>query len=126
MSGTTSKWLIPYAAGSDTVAGFATFDQNRSNYLDLLLGETGSFTMTGTSGSTNVSLSRTYPGNWTATVQGTVIFQMRTTVASGVVLNIWVDTWTGTGSTITGFTINWIASTSQSGRVVLWRFLPVV
>jgi hypothetical protein len=130
MSSSTAKYVIPYPTSSDTVASLATTVQNLAARLDLLLGESGSFNIAsaagGVAGAQAVVLSRTYPGNSGAAVPGIVIPDLVATYASNNRFNWWVDTWTGTGTTITGFTFRYIWETAQTNRVVNWRFLPVL
>lgn len=130
MSANTAKYVIPYPTGSDTVAGLSTLIQNLANRVDLLLGESGSFNIAsiaaGTQGGTNVVLSRTYPGNVGAAVPGIVIVNYVASLAVGMETNWWIDTWTGTATTITGFKVNYHFANAQTNRVVAWRFIPVL
>lgn len=126
MSSNTTKYVIPYPQTTDTIAAEPTTVQNLANRLDLLLGEAGTFNVTGTSGSQAISLGRTYPGNVSAAVPGIVVINTSVTMGATLQFNLWVQSWTGTATTITGFTIGWAASASQSARPVLWRFLPVL
>lgn len=126
MSSFTAKYQIPVLGAGDPVAMTPTVMAALANRVDLLLGESGTYSQTGTSGTQAVSLARTYPGDTGAAVPGWVLFQFRSTLASGVVIAHWITAWTGTATTITGFTINWQASNPQSDRTVHWRFLPVL
>lgn len=129
MSGTTSKWLIPYPQASDTVASLAATVQNLANRVDLLNGESGVWTnafTAGTPATTAITLSRTYPGNSTLTGgvgPGVVILQPFTSVGSGLTISYWVVSFTGTTSTVTGFTLGGQSSNATT-RSVIWRFLP--
>jgi hypothetical protein len=51
--------------------------------------------------------------------------QYTTAMASGVVVQHRVVNWTGTATTITGFDLKAISSTTTS-RTFQWRFLPVL
>lgn len=128
MPSSTAKYVIPYALSSDAVSSIATAMQNLASRVDLLLGESGTVTQAaGATGSQAVVLSRTYPGNTGAAVPGIVIFQANGAFSVGTILDMWVNTWTGSATTITGFTWNWASSPSApGGRVIQWRFIPVL
>jgi len=127
MSSSTSKYVIPYSLASDTIAGYPTTDQNQAARLDLLLGESGQLTTSVAANTTEnkvITLSRTYPGNVSAAVPGRVWVELTSTINGGVTFQWWTNTWTGTATTITGFTLSYQYSTAQSGRVYRWHFLP--
>jgi len=118
--------VIPYVVIGDTVASVAQTTQDMANRLDLLNGEGGSFSAVmaaNTTLLTPVTLSRTYPGNGLAGVPGAVTVNSTSQIAASTVWNWWVQSWTGTGTTITGFTIGMQASTAIT-RTIGWRFIP--
>lgn len=128
MSSTTPKYVIPYPVAADAVNQEPVTVKALADRLDLLLGESGSFSavmLANTTLLTNIVLARTYPGNSGAAVPGIVIIDVASQVAATTVLNSWVTTWTGTGTTITGFTIG-LQCNSSITRVVSWRFIPVL
>lgn len=129
MSGFTTKYAIPTLGTGDSVASAPTTLTALANRVDLLLGEAGQSSFTGAAATTisvAVVLSRTYPGNTGATVPGIVIIQHVQSLGSANVQNLWINTWTGTATTITGFTINMQSSNAPAARLVAWRFLPVL
>jgi hypothetical protein len=130
MASSTAKYVIPYAQLADTVASLAQTTQDLASRVDLLLGESGSFNIAsaagGVAGAQAVALARVYPGNSGAAVPGIVIPDLVATYAANNRFNWWIDTWTGSGTTITGFTFRYIWETAQTNRVVNWRFLPVL
>lgn len=129
MPSATAKYVIPYALLADTVASLAQTTQDLASRTDLLLGESGSFTASpaaGTTLNTIIALSRTYPGNAGGSPPGIVVVTVQSTVGSTVTWNYWVTSWTGTGTTVTGFTIGMQWSAAQAGRVFNWRFIPVL
>jgi hypothetical protein len=99
-----------------------------ANRVDLLLGESGVWTPTlvaNTASTTAITLGRTYPGNATATPSGIVIVQCQNAAGSGVTLQTWVNTFVGTATTVTGFTLGAICS-AAGARTFVWRFIPVL
>jgi len=126
MPSSTPRYVIPYVVIGDTVASVAQTTQDMANRLDLLNGEGGSFSAVmaaNTTLLTPVTLSRTYPGNGLAGVPGAVTVNSTSQIAASTVWNWWVQSWTGTGTTITGFTIGMQASTAIT-RTIGWRFIP--
>lgn len=130
MSTFTAKYQIPVLQSSDPVATAPTVMAALANRMDLLLGEAGAFTASpaaATTLSVPIVLGRTYPGSNVGTVPGSVFLQVpTTTVGSGTTWNWWVTAWTGSASTITGFTLNMQWSVAQVSRVFHWRYLPVL
>lgn len=129
MTTTTAKYGLTQLTTADTLASTPTAMTNLANRLDLLLGEAGQASFTGAAATTisvAVVLSRTYPGNTGATVPGIVMIQHVQLLGSGNTQNLWISGWTGTATTITGFTINMQSSNAPSARLVSWRFLPVL
>lgn len=129
MSTFTAKYAIPVLQSSDPVASSPTVMAALANRLDLLLGESGQASFTGASNTTlsvAVVLSRTYPGNSGAAVPGIVVIQPTSLLGPANNQMLWVDTWTGTATTITGFTLRMQSSNAPSGRLFNWRFLPVL
>lgn len=128
MASQTAKWAIPYSQSSDSVASVATTMQALAARCDLLNGEAGQFNIASlaanTSGAQAIALARTYPGNTAATPPGTVILQLPGSVGSANPWVWWVDTWTGSATTITGFTLRFQFAALQTNRLVAWRFLP--
>lgn len=134
MSGTTAKYAIPYTTLADSVASIAATMQNLAGRADLLLGESGQGSIAASAGvafSTNIVLSRTYPGNastppGSGTVPpGIVIITPYTSFGAGVTCFYWVTAFTGTATTVTGFTINGISSSAVT-RQFQWRFIPAL
>lgn len=132
MSSFTAKYAIPLLQSADPVASSPTVLAALANRVDLLLGETGIWQPTlvaATAASQAIVLARTYPGNATAggaTPAGAVIITLDGGgVGAGVVLATWVTGWTGTATTVTGFTLNAISSTAGARRFH-WRFLPAL
>lgn len=128
MSSQTGKYAIPYTQSSDTVASVAATMQALANRVDLLLGETGIWTpvmAANTQIATVITLARVYPGNVAAAQPGFVAVEVAGSVGSGVIVQHWVDTFTGTSTTITGFTLHAISSTATT-RQFSWRFVPVL
>lgn len=129
MPSSTTKYGLPYSLPGDTVSSVAASMQNLAARTDLLLGESGTFTASGTANTTfsqAITLSRTYPGNIGAAVPGSVWFWHNQLLGGGTGFNYWIFSWTGTATTITGFTFNCQFSSVWSGRVFNWRFLPVL
>lgn len=129
MSGFTAKYAIPTLAASDPVGNAPTVMAALANRVDLLLGEAGQLSLTlvaNTTLSVPITLARTYPGNNGAAVPGTVIWIMRATLSQPNTINTWVNTWLGSATTITGFTLNFQAPNAQAARLIDWRFLPVL
>lgn len=128
MAAQTTKYKIDYAQLTDTVASLATTIQNLANRVDLLLGESGTYTAAMTAATVHnqaITLARTYPGNVGAAVPGIVIIEHASSIGGAATVFEYVDTWTGTASTITGFTIHALSSTTTS-RTFHWRFIPVL
>lgn len=129
MSSSTAKYVIPYPVSSDVVAGEPTTLQNLASRVDLLLGESGSFTIAslaaGTTHSQPIVLSRTYPGNTAGSPPGIVVVNLRAIVNSQAWTH-YLNSWTGSGTTITGFTLNLQFGVISTARVVDWRFFPVL
>ena len=126
MTSSTPRYAIPFTDVTDTVASIATTMANQAARMDLLLGEAGMYTATLTANVTDskvITLSRTYPGNTGATVPGTVWLWWDQQLLAANVCNMWVTSWTGTATTITGFTIN-AQSSNASSRHIFWRFMP--
>lgn len=129
MSASTPKYVIPYATTLDPVAQIAAIMQSLSNRVDLLLGESGQASFTGAASTdlaVAVVLSRTYPGNVGAAVPGIVLVQPTSLLTSASNQMWYVANWTGTSTTITGFSIHLHSSTAPSARLFNWRFLPVL
>jgi hypothetical protein len=130
MTALTTKYSIQYAVLADTVASLAGTIGNLAQRVDLLLGESGVWNpslVANTAQGTAISLSRTYPGNSTGpttVAPGVVIVTPFTPQGSGVTVFTWVNAWTGTSTTVTGFTLNAIASVTAA-RTFHWRFIPV-
>jgi hypothetical protein len=70
-----------------------------------------------------IVLSRTYPTAVGVPVNGFVVINFATTNNSNTYINYWLNGWTGTTTTTTGFTLNLISPTAQN-RTVFWRFIP--
>lgn len=129
MSGLTTRYSIPLLQSSDPVANAPTVLAALANRLDLLLGEGGQVSFTGAASTTlaaAVVLSRTYPGNSGAAVPGIVILQPTSLLGPSNNQMLWVDSWTGTATTITGFTIRLQSTNAVAGRLFNWRYLPVL
>lgn len=129
MSSQTAKYLIPYALIGDTVASLAATMQNLAARTDLLLGEAGQYSASPGANVTHsqaIVLARTYPGNVGAAVPGFVLLNLPATATSALTWNFWITAWTGTAATITGFQINTSFSAAQAGRLINWRFIPVL
>lgn len=128
MPGATTKYVVPYSVLGDTVASVAQSMQDLAGRVDLLLGESGSWAPAMTANveaSTSIVLSRTYPGNIGAAVPGIVIVQYTLAMGTGVIVAHRIVNWTGTATTITGFDLKAISSTTNT-RTFQWRFLPVL
>lgn len=129
MSTVTTKYAIPVLQSSDPVGSSPTVMAALANRLDLLLGESGQASFTGASSTTlsvAVALARTYPGNSGAAVPGIVILQPTSLLGPSNNQMLWVDSWTGTATTITGFTIRLQSTNAVAGRLFNWRYLPVL
>lgn len=130
MSGSTSKYVIPYPVLADTVASLAATVQNLAGRVDLLLGESGSYTIASAAANTThnqpISLARTYPGNTGAAVPGIVIAHNVAGPPTGLGFYYWPNTWLGSATTITGFSLATQWSAAVTSRVVVWRFIPVL
>lgn len=129
MSSFTAKYAIPVLGSGDPVASTPTVMAALANRVDLLLGEAGQLSLTlvaNTTLSVAVALSRVYPGNNAAAVPGTVSWIMRATLSQPNTINVWVNNWLGSATTITGFTLNFQAPNAQAARLIDWRFLPVL
>lgn len=129
MAGSTAKYGIPLLTVADPVAQIATIMSNLANRVDLLLGESGQVSFTGAATTdlpVAVVLSRVYPGNNAAAVPGIVIVQPVSLLTSASNQMWYVNTWTGSGTTITGFTIHLHSSTAPAARLFNWRFIPVL
>lgn len=128
MSTTTAKYGIQYAQLADTVASLAATMAQLAGRVDLLLGESGSWSpvmAANTVSNTVITLARSYPGNVGAAVPGIVIVEFAGSVGSGLTVFTWVTAWAGTSTTITGFTLNAISSNATT-RAFHWRFIPVL
>lgn len=128
MPSSTPKYIIPFSSAGDAVTSVPSTSANLAARLDLLLGEAGTFTASGTAATTfsqAIVLSRTYPGLTAGAVPGSVWFWHNQILGSGNTFNYWINTWTGSGTTITGFTFNCQFSAVWTSRVFTWRFLPV-
>lgn len=128
MPGSTPKYVIPYAVAADTVASWPQSQQDQAARLDLLLGESGVWTPTltaNTAATTAITLSRTYPGNASGTTPGMVQIMRMNAFGSGATQMYWVINFTGSVTTVTGFTIGTISSAAGSPTLV-WRFLPIL
>lgn len=136
MSSSTAKFAIPYPVAGDPVNQEPVVFAAQSQRLDLLLGEGNTYNIASVAANTVhsqvVALGRTYPGNGSGAAgagnvpQGTLLVQVPGGIASGVNFQWYVNTWTGTGATVTGFTLNTIWSAAQTNRLIQWRFLPVL
>lgn len=130
MSTTTAKYGIQYAQVADTVASVAATMAQLAGRVDLLLGEAGQFNIAslaaGTTGNQAIALARVYPGNLALTPPGSVQLQLPGSLGSANPWTWWIDTWTGTSTTITGFTLHYQFAAAQTNRLVAWRFLPVL
>lgn len=129
MAGSTAKYAIPFVQTADPVAQIATLMASLANRVDLLLGESGQVSFTGaatTDLAVAVALSRTYPGNVGAAVPGIVIVQPTSLLSSANNQMWYVANWTGTASTITGFSIHLHSSTAPAARLFNWRYIPVL
>jgi hypothetical protein len=131
MSSSTAKYVLPYPLAGDAVNQEPVTVQALANRMDLLLGESGIWNpslVANTAQGQAVSLARTYPGNASSpgTINpGVVIISTFTPLGSGVTVFTWVNAWTGTATTVTGFTLNAIASVTAA-RTFHWRFIPVL
>lgn len=132
MTTNTAKWVIPQLTTADTLAATPTAMTNLANRVDLLLGEGGQFTASPAAGTTltqAIVLSRTYPGNnapVAPAIAGSVWVWCAATIASTTSFNWWITAWTGSATTITGFSISMQWSAAQVSRGFFWRFLPVL
>lgn len=130
MPGNTAKYVIPYSVAADAVSSIAATMQNLASRVDLLLGESGQYNIASlTAGTTHtqaITLARTYPGNTGAAVPGFVMLELPGAIASANPWVWYVDTWLGSATTITGFSIKTQWSGTQTNRLVSWRFLPVL
>lgn len=125
MPSQTAKYAFPYAVAGDAITTLPTTMANLAARCDLLKGEVGQVTVAAAAGvqfNLAVVLSRTYPGNNGAAVPGWVGV---TGVASMFAGNtqIWVDTFTGSATTVTGFTIRGVSSVAGT-RTFNWQFIP--
>lgn len=128
MPSTTAKYALPYTLPADAVSNEPVTMKALSDRLDLLLGESGVWVPTlvaATPATTAISLGRIYPGNATTQPSGVVVVENANTVGAGVNLFTWVVGWTGTATTITGFTLGAVCS-AAGARTFVWRFLPVL
>ena len=129
MPANTTKYVIPYPLAADPVASEATAVQNLANRVDLLLGESGALTLSPGAGvtlATPITLARTYPGNNAGATPGIVMLNIAATAGGGTTWNWWISGWTGSASTITGFTLSMQWAAAQTNRGFIWRFLPVL
>lgn len=130
MPSQTAKYGINYPLSTDSVASVALTVQNAAARMDLLLGESGVVTVSpgaNVLSTTAVVLGRTYPGNSGAAVPGIVVLDWNQALAPAAAqANMWITAWTGTATTITGFSINFQCTAAQAARNILWRFLPVL
>lgn len=130
MTSQTTKYVIPYPQAGDTIAGLAATIQNLAQRVDLLLGESGTWSpnlAANTPTTVNITLSRAYPGNAVANpnTAGIVVVQCRNQAASGVNVQTYVNSFTGTSTTVTGFTLGATASVAAV-RDFTWRFIPLL
>lgn len=127
MSGFTAKYQLPTLLSADPVSQAPTIEAALANRADLLLGEGGQYPITVGAVTTHaqvITLARTYPGSNVGAVPGTVILQLNAGPSAGLTWFWWVTSWTGSASTITGFTIGTQWSAAQAARTMTWRFLP--
>lgn len=128
VASTTPKYQIPFTDLTDTVASAATTMASLAARMDLLLGESGVWNPSltaNTPATTVITLSRTYPGNAGGSTPGIVIVQRMNAFASGNAQHYWVVAFTGTATTVTGFTLGTISTQTHSPTLV-WRFLPIL
>jgi hypothetical protein len=129
MPSSTAKYVIPYAQLADTVASLAQTTQDLASRCDLLLGESGQYTiasvLAGVTHSQPIVLSRTYPGATTNNPPGIVIVNL-VAIVPNQAWTFYTTSWTGSASTITGFTLATQYNGNQTNRVVSWRFIPVL
>lgn len=127
MSGLTAKYSIPYIQSSDPVANAPTINQAQANRMDLMLGESGFFSYSPAAGATTntaIVFGRTYPGN-NAGVPGIVNVMLYGTIGAST-FDWWVAGFTGSPTTLTGFTLGTKWSLVQASRIIVWRFLPTL
>lgn len=128
MSSATAKYALPYTVAADAVNQEPVTMKALADRIDLLLGESGVWVPTfvaNTPITTAISLGRTYPGNATTQPSGIVVVENGNTVGASVSLFSWVVGWTGTATTITGFTLGGLCS-AAGARTLVWRFFPVL
>lgn len=128
MSSFTAKYAIPVLGAGDPVSQAPTIMAALANRVDLLLGESANIAAACTAGvlfSQAVVLGRTYPGNALGATPGTVIITPLSNVGATAQVFYYVNAWTGTASSVTGFTVNVMSSTTTT-RQFQWRFLPVL
>jgi len=128
MSSATAKYALPYAVAGDAVNQEPVTMKALADRLDLMLGESGVWVPTlvaNTPITLAITLARTYPGNATTQPSGIVVVNSGNTVGASQTFSSWVLGWTGTATTITGFTLG-VQSTQAGARNIVWRFLPVL
>lgn len=132
MTDLTAKWELPYSTTDDTIESIAATMQSLAGQLDLLMGEAGSFLASPAADTTltqAIALSRVYPGNTAANPPGIVsVWVADPAIAAANNFNIWVPStsWTGSGTTVTGFSISMRWTSAQVNRRFYWAFRPLV
>lgn len=120
MPGQTSKHLLPYPIAADAVADGEDVITQLAQRLDLLLGETGTTTITPSAANTTTTKRVNYSRSYGALAP--VVPRPFAVIDEGVGTTLEVNVWTS-AEDASGFTLNIRASDTQN-RAVKWLTRP--
>lgn len=115
MTGTTAKYAIPYATGTDPLGAVAARMQSLAERVDLLNGETGQLTIVPSAINTTTSVRVNYVRTYAALAAIPRAFVVNNAVVQSTdSVYLWVSL-----EDATGFTLN-VRASSVTGRNVRW------
>jgi hypothetical protein len=116
MTATTAKYLLPYPVGTDPVKDGENTIQALATLVDLLLGETGTDSITPSAANTTTTKRVNYARSYAALPSAPRAFlNFDAAINSTDAVFIWVS-----GEDATGFTLN-IKSQSTTAKAVRWN-----
>lgn len=113
MPSDTVKYDLPYPVAADPVKDGENLIQQLAERVDLLLGETGTVTLTGMVADTTKSQRVNYARDYGTLIPAAFAFN-DATAASSITIHIWTS-----AEDSTGFTLN-VRSSSTSNRAIRW------
>lgn len=120
MSDLTSKYKLPYPLPGDAVATVDDTVEALAERLDMLLGETGSTTITPSAVDTQTGKRINYTRSYAALAP--LVPSVQLTMGEGLSTSNVVQLWV-TGEDATGFTLN-IRSSTTTTRTIRWLSRP--